>query len=111
MQLFIVTDNDPIVLQYMNVSSNGQISLRQSISPDLALPSFNVIVNATDDGSCCDSGQRQSTVASIIVTVLGVNQQPTFPDCHSYRATVYEKQPPNTQVLTVRYAAARRGFM
>jgi len=101
-----VADNDVNVTQYMAVSSSGQITLKRAIIPELTLSNFTVMVTATDDGSCCDSGHPQSTVSSIIVTILGVNQQPTFPDCHSYTATVYENQPANTSVLTVYFSFA-----
>jgi hypothetical protein len=114
-----VADNDPLAKQYLNVGSDGRVYLLQSIDPSFSYSNFTLNVIATDDGSCCDPAlavQRQSSAASVSVIFVGVNTQPTFPDCHFYRPAVLEGQPANTVVLLVRrsvgfLASKRRAFL
>lgn len=104
MRLSIIADNDPLARQYLNVSSDGRVYLLQSIDPSFSYSNFTLNVVATDDGSCCDPAlavQRQSSSASVNVIFVGVNTQPTFPDCHFYRPAIVEGQPANSVVLLV----------
>jgi len=51
-------------------------------------------VTASDD-------RAHSTTTTVSVAIIGVNTQPTFPDCHSYRASVFENAAVRTVVLEV----------
>jgi len=88
--------------QFLMMDSLGRITLRRSISTSLNISSVSLSVTAHDDSSCCQpTSPRLSNTTTIVVQIIGVNTQPTFPQCHSYRASVRENAPVNTSVLRV----------
>jgi len=88
--------------EYLMIDRTGKITLRKSIHTSLNIAALTLSVTARDDSSCCEPRTAtRSNTTTITVQIIGVNTQPTFPQCHSYRAAVRENAPINTIVLEV----------
>lgn len=66
--------------------------------------SYELIVTAQDDGSCCEHGTAHMTTQNIKINIVdSKNFKPQFVDCRSYyNASILEEEPRGTVVLTVR---------
>jgi len=88
--------------EYLSIDSTGKITLKKSIHASLNMSALTLEVAARDDSSCCQPvGPAQSSTTTLTVQIIGVNTQPTFPDCHNYRPTVRENADIGTTVLQV----------
>ena len=89
--------------EYLRIDGSGRITLRKSIPTSSNISELSLGVTAHDDSSCCQprTGSLSST-ATITVQIIGVNTQPTFPQCHNYSPSVPENALDNTTVLRVR---------
>jgi len=84
------------------IDSTGKITLTQDIGTSLNMSELTLEVTARDDSSCCQPpSPTRSSSATVTVQIVGVNTQPTFPQCHSYSASVRENADVNTTVLRV----------
>ncbi|XP_030883642.1 protocadherin Fat 3 isoform X3 [Leptonychotes weddellii] len=77
-------------------SSSGIISLEQPLDREQR-PSYNISVQATDQSP----GQALSSLATVTITVLDINDNPPVFERRDYLVTVPEDTSPGTQVLTV----------
>jgi len=87
---------------YLRIDITGKVKLQRSIQASLNMSELTINVTARDDSSCCQPLMpRLSSMTTIRVQIIGVNTQPTFPKCHSYRPSVLENAAVNTTVLQV----------
>jgi len=87
----------------LEIDNNGKITLNKDIGTSLNKSALTLEVTARDDSSCCEpQSPSLSSMTTVTVQIIGVNTQPTFPQCHSYDASVRENADVNTTVLRVR---------
>lgn len=77
-------------------SSSGIIILEQPLDREQQ-PSYNISVQATDQSP----GQALSSLATVTITVLDINDNPPVFERRDYLVTVPEDTSPGTQVLAV----------
>jgi len=88
--------------EYLSIDAAGKIRLRKDIGTSLNLSALTLDVTAHDDSSCCSPRSPPlSSTTTVTVQIIGVNTQPTFPDCYRYKASVRENAPVDTTVLRV----------
>lgn len=76
--------------------SSGIIILEQPLDREQQ-PSYNISVQATDQSP----GRALSSLATVTITVLDINDNPPVFERRDYLVTVPEDTSPGTQVLTV----------
>lgn len=77
-------------------SSSGIVILEQPLDRELQ-PSYNISVQATDQSP----GQALSSLATVTITVLDINDNPPVFERRDYLVSVPEDTSPGTQVLAV----------
>jgi len=88
--------------EYLAVDSTGKITLNKDIGTAMNKSALTLEVTARDDSSCCVPGSPALfSTTTVTVQIVGVNTQPTFPQCHSYSASIRENAAINTTVLRV----------
>lgn len=86
------TDNvPPISTKFVLNRDTGDLALKESMGRDVDV--YNIEVDISD-GS-------HTTRGDIKVEIIGVNHQPTFPDCPTYSPKIFEGKPIGTSVLNV----------